>query len=59
MLAAALAHLGRSEEARAALDACERLQPGFAAKWIHWREYRDAADNDHVCDGLRRAGLRV
>ena len=59
MLAAAFGHLGRTREARAELDTSERLQPGFAAKWIHWREYRDAADNDHIIDGLRKAGMRV
>jgi len=32
---------------------------GFAAKWIHWREYRKATDNDHVIDVLIKAGMRV
>jgi hypothetical protein len=59
MLASALGHLGRVAEARAALDTCERLQPGFAAMWIRWREYRNAVDNDHVIDGLRKAGMKV
>ena len=59
MVAAAMGHLGRIEEARVALDTCERLQPGFAAKWILWREYRNPADNDHIADGLRKAGMDI
>ncbi len=57
MLASALGHLGRTKQARAALDTCERVQPGFAALWIRWQEYRSAADNAHVIDGLRKAGM--
>lgn len=57
-LAASLGHLGRQEEARAALDDCERVQPGFARKWTRWREYRNDADNDHFSEGLRCAGLQ-
>ena len=59
MLAAALGHLGRSEEGRAELDACERIQPAFAATWIASREYRNPADNDHIADGLRKAGMEL
>ncbi|MCX7365248.1 MAG: helix-turn-helix domain-containing protein [Alphaproteobacteria bacterium] len=59
MLAAALGHLGRSEEGRAALDACERIQPAFATTWIAGREYSNPADNDHIADGLRKAGMEL
>lgn len=58
MLAAALAYLGRIKEARAAFEACEHAQPGFAATWAGWREYRNPADNDHIVDGLRKAGMK-
>ena len=58
-LAAALGHLGRAEEARAALDTCERLQPGCAAMWIGAREYRDPAANEHLVEGLRKAGMKA
>ncbi len=57
VLAISLGHLGRQAEARAALDECKRLQPGYAEKWIHWQEYRNPADNEHLLDGLRKAGL--
>lgn len=57
-LAVSLGHLGNRVEARAALDDCERVQPGFAGKWSRWREYRNDADNDHFSEGLRSAGLQ-
>jgi adenylate cyclase len=55
-LAASLGHLGRSDEARAALDACEAAQPGFIAKRATWKPYRDPLANDHLLDGIRKAG---
>ncbi len=55
-IAIALAHLGRSAEARAALEECERLQPGFVESRRGWRPYRDQAQNDHILDGLRKSG---
>jgi adenylate cyclase len=58
LLAASLAHLGRTLEAGAEVDAGERLDPGFAKRWLAAREYRDDADNNFVADGLRKAGLR-
>ncbi len=54
ILAIALGHFGRHAEARLALDACERLHPGFAAKRARWKPYRNAADNAHLHEGLRR-----
>jgi TolB-like protein/Tfp pilus assembly protein PilF len=59
ILAAVLGHLDRTQEARAALDAGERLAPRFAGRWISRVEYRSNADNEHVTEGLRKAGLRV
>ena len=57
LLAAALAHLDRTAEAHAALEAGERLRPGFAKQWLAAREYRDEADNDCIADGLGKAGF--
>ncbi|MEE8214697.1 MAG: tetratricopeptide repeat protein, partial [Alphaproteobacteria bacterium] len=57
ILAIGLAHLGQQMEARAALDECERIGPGFAERWASLRQYRRPADNEHLFDGLRRAGL--
>jgi len=57
ILAAILGYLGRTIEAHFALDAAERLHPGFAQQWINGREYRDEVDNDHIAEGLRKAGL--
>ena len=57
ILAASLGHLDRQAEARAALDECERVQPGFAAKRREWKPYSNPADNEHILDGLRKAGL--
>ncbi len=57
ILAASLGHLDRQAEARAALDECERVQPGFAAKRREWKPYSNPADNEHILDGLRKAGF--
>lgn len=56
ILAVSLAHMGQREEARAALDQCERVQPGFVASRAEWRPYRNSADNEHFLDGLRKVG---
>ena len=56
ILAIGLAHLGQQVEARAALDECERIRSGFAERWVSLRQYRSPADNEHLFDGLRRAG---
>jgi adenylate cyclase len=57
ILAMGLGHLGRRDEARAALDACERLHPGFATKRADWQPYPEPAKNEHLRDGLHKAGL--
>ncbi len=54
-LASALGHLGRTDEARRALDSCEEIQPGFVARRATYRPYRDAADNAHIHDGIRKS----
>jgi adenylate cyclase len=51
-----LAHMGEGDRARSALEACERVSPGFVQKFASWRPYRRAEDNDHMLDGLRMAG---
>ncbi len=57
ILAISLAHLDRQVEARAALDECEDVRPGFAKRWALLRQYRKPADNEHILEGLRKAGL--
>jgi adenylate cyclase len=56
LLASALGHLGRLEEARKALVDCERVQPGFVEKRFNYQPYRDAADNEHIHEGVSKAG---
>jgi tetratricopeptide (TPR) repeat protein len=58
VLAIALGHLGDKVGARAALDECERLRPGFARRRSDWRPYLNADSNEHLQEGLRKAGLR-
>ena len=55
ILAIALGCLGRCAAARAALDRCDQLQPGFVAQRADWRPYASPASNDHLAEGLRRA----
>jgi adenylate cyclase len=58
-LTASYAHLGRDEEARAALQEVMRLQPGYTV--AHSRLTLSSADPefaDRFIDGLRRAGLK-
>jgi adenylate cyclase len=54
ILAVALGHLGRVEEACAALAACEAAQPGFVAGRADWRPYLDEASNAYLHQGLRK-----
>jgi adenylate cyclase len=56
ILASALGHLGQVDEAITALQACEKIQPGFVARRGDWRPYRDDADNQHIFDGIRKTG---
>jgi adenylate cyclase len=57
ILAMALGHLGCRDAARAAFEECERLHPGFTEKRAYWKPYLTPAENDHLRDGLRKAGL--
>jgi TolB-like protein len=57
-LAAAYAHLGRFEEAKASAAEVLRLKPDYSSKWIIAMEpYKNPADLEHLLDGLRKAGL--
>ncbi len=56
-LAICLAHLDRVAEARAALQQCEHLQPGFLESRKDWKPYADAARNEQFFEGLRRHKL--
>ncbi|MCP4330189.1 MAG: adenylate/guanylate cyclase domain-containing protein [Alphaproteobacteria bacterium] len=57
VLAVGLGHLDREKEARAELDECERLHPGFVEIRKDWRPYRDANSNQNLREGRRKAGL--
>ncbi len=57
VLAICLGHLDRIEEARDAAAKCEQLHLGFINKRAHWNIYLDAKANEHLTDGLRKAGL--
>jgi TolB-like protein/Flp pilus assembly protein TadD len=58
ILAAACAHDGRADEARAALDECVRRMPRLSVRDPRLlRPFRRAADQQRFLDGLRKAGL--
>lgn len=49
MLASALGHLGRIDEAQVALQGCERARAGYLEQTVSGRD-------DHVLEGLRKCG---
>lgn len=60
ILASALGHLGRADEARAVLNDLEGfndlpLSEIVLCPW--WQLYPDSGPNEHLLDGLRKAGL--
>jgi TolB-like protein/Flp pilus assembly protein TadD len=58
-LVAALGHLGRRDEAKAALAELERRQPNLTRRYIDLTyPFRDPADLDMLLAGLKRAGWR-
>ena len=57
ILAVALGHLGRSDEARAALSTSDALHPGFIDSRRNWQPYVDPRSNETLRDGLRRLGM--
>jgi len=58
-IATALGHLGRTVEARAALDEALRIKPDFSLAFVEkiMGYFRNPADLEHYLDGLRKAGL--
>jgi adenylate cyclase len=57
VLASSMGHLGRVEEAQAALDAYRRLMPQRAERPDLIWHFKNDSDNNHFRDGLRKAGL--
>ena len=57
VLAASLAHLGRTAEARSSLDVFTGLISGPVADQVAARPFRRAADRERYLAGLRKAGL--
>lgn len=55
ILGVALGHIGRTKEARDALDECERLQSGFVTSRANWRPYANEYRNQYFMDGLEKA----
>jgi hypothetical protein len=47
--------VGKPDEARASLKACNELSPGFVASRRDWRPYVDDAKNEKLRDALRAA----
>ncbi len=56
-LAICLALCDRPDEARTALEECDRLEPGYPARRANWRPYRDPERNQAFFAGLVRHGL--
>jgi len=60
-LAAALAHLGRHDEARSAVQAGLALDPTFTISRFHARASSDNStyltQRERISDGMRKAGL--
>jgi tetratricopeptide (TPR) repeat protein len=58
-LAICLANLDRVDEARAALEKCENLHPGWLSEHSSWQPYADTYRNDKFFAGLRKHALMV
>ncbi|MDA9982422.1 adenylate/guanylate cyclase domain-containing protein [Gammaproteobacteria bacterium] len=59
ILAIALAHAGRMDEAGEALNECERLKPGLIESRIDWRPYANDTNNQYFRDGLKKARNKI
>jgi adenylate cyclase len=57
VLAASYGHLGRGDEARAAVEELLRVQPGYSLTFVREGSVDAPAYRDHYLDGLRKAGL--
>ena len=55
-LASSLGHLGRVEDARAALDSYRRLIPETSQRPHFFWHYKNESDHEHFLVGLRTAG---
>jgi len=55
-LASSLGHLGRLEEAKAAIEEFFRLIPETSKRPIFFWRYKNRSDEEHFLDGLRKAG---
>ena len=56
LLVSSLGHLGRTNEARAALDTYRGLEPNTPEQPTLVFRYKHEADEEHFLDGLRKAG---
>ena len=54
ILAIALGHVGRRDEARRELSKCDELHPGFVESRRNWQPYVDPASNERLREGLRQ-----
>jgi adenylate cyclase len=58
LLAAALGHAGRTDEAKHAVDELLRLRPDYSRALVERAmPYKRREDLDHFIEGLRKAGL--
>jgi adenylate cyclase len=57
VLAICLGHLGRVDDACEAAQRCEQLRPGLMKRRAFWNIYLDPESNNHLAEGLRKAGL--
>ncbi len=55
-LAVCLAYLDRIDEAHQSLEKCEKTEPGFTDEFVRWRGYKRDGDNEHMFNGIRKAG---
>ena len=58
LLAAGLGHMGLIEEAKRALDRCNRIQPDFFDSAAELSPFEDTSANRYLVEGLYRAGWR-
>lgn len=60
VLASALGHLGRTEEAFASLEDCERVDPGRIAREFTGLPmvFRNVPDAEHILEGVRKTGWK-
>ena len=54
ILALAFGHAGRLEEAQAALNTCDQIQPGFIDSRSGWQPYKDAISTKHLLSVLHK-----